>query len=307
VIVWGDEFPSWLLVLGELRLRAAVVILSSPTFISLVKSLVAANCLIVTAEDAWSVLTPATTGECSLCLVDGRVGAASARLLETCGVTRILGTRGLRRAIPHWTHDSFTAAHWTLGGVTTEEVTGVCLALGSSTPSCHAIPSSVGRDASTVLSVMAPARKYRPTPPSTTVTPLGCEQLGTPLHPIYHSGGLLPGSCDKRTVVLTPGVFAPKGNWAQRNLTIDEVLTAKDCGRVAASLMGSAFLPNVLLRTLTPGKCLVALATRWECNGGGITFFSRYRRSLKLQSLRPRNRRRNRLSSNLKLRTKKGI
>ena len=95
VVVWGDEFPSWLLVLGELRLRAAVVILSSPTHTSLVKSLVAANCLIVTAEDAWSVLTPATTGECSLCLVDGRVGAASARLLETCGVTRILGTRGL--------------------------------------------------------------------------------------------------------------------------------------------------------------------------------------------------------------------
>jgi hypothetical protein len=228
-------------VLGELRLRAAVVILSSSTQTSLVKSLVEETCLIVTAEDAWSVLTPATTGECSLCLVDGRVGAASARLLETCGITRILGTRGLRRSIPHWTHESRTAAHWRLGGVTTEEVSGVCLTLGSSNLYRQAIQPSVGRDASTVLSVQVPVRKYRPAPPLSTVTWLGCEQLGTELIPIYHGGGLPPGACNKCTVVLTPGLFAPKGDWAQRNLTLDEGLTAKDCGRVTASLMGRVF------------------------------------------------------------------
>jgi hypothetical protein len=260
-------------VLSELRLRAAVVILSSSTQISLVKSLVEKNCLIVTTEDAGSVLTPPTTGECSLCLVDGRLGAASARLLETCGITRILGTRGLQRSIPHWTHESWTAAHWSLGGVTTKEVTGVCLTLGSSNLYRHVIQPSVGRDASTVLSVQAPAQKYQPGPPSSTMTPLGCEQLETELTPIYHGDGLLPGKCDKCTVVLTPGLFAPKGNWAHRNLNLDEVLTAKDCGRVAASLMGYVILTNVFLRHSTPGKCLVTLATQWGCNGGGNNAF----------------------------------
>jgi hypothetical protein len=51
-IVWAEDFPSWLLVLGELRLWAAVVVLTSATHLSLVKSLVEANCLILRAENA---------------------------------------------------------------------------------------------------------------------------------------------------------------------------------------------------------------------------------------------------------------
>ncbi len=92
VIVWGDAFPSWLLVLGELHLRASVVVLSSDAQLCLVKSLVAADCLILTTAEARTVLTPALSGGCSLCLVDGRIVADTTRLLQSCGVTRILGT-----------------------------------------------------------------------------------------------------------------------------------------------------------------------------------------------------------------------
>jgi hypothetical protein len=273
VIVWGDDFPSWLLVLGELRLRASVVVVSSELHLSLIQSLVEEDCLVITAAHALSVLTPDTTGGCSLCLVDGRVLPTTARLLQSCGVTRILGTRGIRRAIPQWTNVGWSAAHWKLGGVTNEEVSGVCLALGSAPPASHHSLDSIGRDASTVLSIKAPGRKYRPSPRSSTVSPLGCEQLGTPLYPVYHGGGLLPGGCDKRTVVLSPGLYAPQGSWLQRTLTMEEVLIAKDCGRVAIDLLGAGLLPNSFLRNLVPGKCLVAFANRWGCNGG-VTLFS---------------------------------
>jgi hypothetical protein len=189
-------------------------------------------------------------------------------------VTRILGTRGIRRAIPEWPHDSWSASHWKLGGVTTAEVSGVCLALGAKTPLGLSIPDSVGQDASTVLSVKATALKFCPAPSSTTVTPLGCKQLGTARSPVFHGGGLLPGDCDKRTTVLAPGLYAPKGTWAQRTLTVEEVLIAKDCGRVALDLLGSGHLGNAMLQRIIPGKCLVAFATRWGCNGGGNAFFA---------------------------------
>jgi hypothetical protein len=99
--------------------------------------------------------------------------------------------------------------------------------------------------------------------------------MGTTRFPVFHGKGLLPERCDKRTVVLAPGLFAPKGTWAQRNLTIEEVLIAKDWGLVAIKLLGSIVLANSFLQELLPGKCLVALATKWGCNngGGGCLFF----------------------------------
>jgi hypothetical protein len=43
---------------------------------------------------------------------------------------------------------------------------------------------------------------------------------------------------------------------------------------MAINLLGSVFLRNELLKKIIPGKCLVALANQWECNGGGTSFFS---------------------------------
>jgi hypothetical protein len=135
-------------------------VVSLEAHLSFVQSLVEEDCLIVTSANAQSVLTPETSGGCSLCLIDGRVIPSTARLLESCGVTHILGTKGIRQAIPDWTHDSWKATHWDLGGVTTAEVTGVCLSRDTRAPVGLAISASVGCDASTVLSVKAPAKKY---------------------------------------------------------------------------------------------------------------------------------------------------
>jgi hypothetical protein len=158
------------------------------------------------------------------------VAPKTAGILHACGVTRILGTRGLRRAIPGWSHESWTAPHSSLDRVTTETVDEVCLAYGGRPPKYVVYLPGVGRDASTVLSVKAPARRYRPSPPMSTVEPLGCETMGTARVPCYHGGGLLPGACDWWTLVLTPGLYAPKGQWALRSLTLEEVLIVKGLG-----------------------------------------------------------------------------
>jgi hypothetical protein len=67
-------------------MRTPVVVLSSDTHLAFVKSLVEEDCLIVSTEAALSALDPSTVGQCSLCLVDGRVASDSARFLQTCGV-----------------------------------------------------------------------------------------------------------------------------------------------------------------------------------------------------------------------------
>jgi hypothetical protein len=83
VIVWGDDFPSWLLVLRELRLRTCVVVVSSELHLGLVQSLVEEDCLVITTAHARAVLTPGTTGGFLLCLLDGRVLPTTARLLQS--------------------------------------------------------------------------------------------------------------------------------------------------------------------------------------------------------------------------------
>jgi hypothetical protein len=205
VVVWGDEFPSWLLVLKEPRMQARVVVLTSETQLAFVQSLVEEGCLIVTAKKAREILDPNTVGHSSLCLVDGRVASDTARFLQTCGVTRILGTKGIRRSIPGWSHATWTSEHVRLGGVATEKVEGVCLSLGSISPAGIERPDGVGRDASAVLSIKAPARHHQPAPPTSTVSPLGCQDLGTSRFPCFHGGGLLPGNCDRKTVVSSVG------------------------------------------------------------------------------------------------------
>lgn len=85
------------------------------------------------------------------------------------------------------------------------------------------------------------------------VKPLGCEILGTSQTPLYHGRGLLPANCNHWSTVLTPGLYAPKGEWTLRNLTVEEILVAKDCGHVALNLLGSGTLTNDFLRKLLPG------------------------------------------------------
>jgi hypothetical protein len=127
----------------------------------------------------------------------------------------------------------------------------------------------VPRDASIMLSVQAPTHRYRDPPQAAVLAPLCCENLGTWRDPYFHGGGLLPDDIDQKTRVLTPGVYAPKGKWALRSLTVEEVIVAKDFGRILPVLMAVERLNNRFFHPLIPGKILVALALQWGCNGVG--------------------------------------
>jgi hypothetical protein len=81
--------------------------------------------------------------------------------------------------------------------------------------------------------------------------PIGCVNLGTPAKPYFHVHGLLPGNLNGRTEVLSPGVFAPKAHWALQNVTLEEVLLAKDYGKVLAELLSSVNISNIFLWNLT--------------------------------------------------------
>jgi hypothetical protein len=65
-----------------------------------------------------------------------------------------------------------------------------------------------------MLSVQAPTDRFRDPPQAAVLLPLGSENLGTLRAPYFHGGGLLPGPIDQKTLLLTPGTYAPKGKWA---------------------------------------------------------------------------------------------
>jgi hypothetical protein len=271
VILWGNDFCSWTGAVQELKLRPVAVILTNLDLIDLTRATVGPDCFVGLASEVEQVMA-ALSGQCRLGLVDGRPNINICTLGGCFGLEYIIGTKNLRRGFVGWRHDSYAFKHCDVGGVTTTATHGVCLRRGDQLPLRDFLPVFVPRDASTMLSVQAPTHKYRLAPSSAVLSPLGCENLGSAGKPFYHGGGLLPESSDRTTRVLVPGVFAPKGHWALRPLTLEEVLVAKDFGRVLPNLLAMGRLDNDFLRRLVPGKTLVVLATRWGCNGGVLSF-----------------------------------
>jgi hypothetical protein len=258
VFLWGDSFCSWMGVLQEMKFRPVAVILTSRACFDLVRGCVSADCFVGLESDLNDKIISSLRGICKLGLVDGRITSRTCSMATQLALKGILGTKPLRRPIPGWCHDSWGLRHCDRGGITTRQTTGVCLLIpGATTPTIQSLGPSVPRDASTVLCPQAPAHKYRPAPPRSVVQPLGCEELGPTDKPYFHGGGLLPGDLDRRTEVLTPGVFASKGDWALRDLTLEEVLVAKDFGKVLTSMLSAGTVSNGLLRSLTPGKTLL--------------------------------------------------
>jgi hypothetical protein len=107
---------------------------------------------------------------------------------------------------------------------------------------------------------MAPHYILRSAPPQRHVGDGVCRNLGTTHRPHYHGGGWLPVVITTKTCVLTPGIFAPKGTWGIRPLTVREYLACKDVPEQIIRELGDAPLlgPNAMLETLVPGKCLEA-------------------------------------------------
>jgi hypothetical protein len=94
VIVWGTSFPSWLLVLEELRLHAHVVVFTSEDHFKFVRDLVEEDCLIMMEDKAKTLLLDPKKigGNCSLCLFDKQVESGTAHFSQTHGVTQIVNT-----------------------------------------------------------------------------------------------------------------------------------------------------------------------------------------------------------------------
>ena len=271
VILWGDAFSSWLGAAQELHYRPVAVILSTLDSVELVRASVGVDCFVGLAGDV-EIILDSLSGKCRLGLVDGRPTREICSLAERFGLECIVGTKNVRRSIGGWKHDHEHLWHCEVGGVTTTSTHRVCLLPGNQIPTRVVRESVVPRDASTMLSVQAPTHRYRDPPATTVLSPLGCENLGTARAPQFHGGGLLPEQIDRRTYVLTPGVYAPKGKWALRALTVEEVIVAKDFGRLLAASLAVEQLSNRFLDSLVPGKSLVALARQWGCNGGGWCF-----------------------------------
>jgi hypothetical protein len=125
----------------------------------------------------------------------------------------------------------------------------------------------VGRDASTIMGSKGHSLFYRPAPLDIHLTPLRCEILGNARTPFVHGGGLLPADVSRKTRVLTPTLFAPKGTWGVRMLSGEELLLAHDWPMFHIDAVGDSCkdFPSLL-----PGKCLVAGLRQLVGNGGGV-------------------------------------
>eukprot|EP00978_Attheya_sp_CCMP212_P042818 scaffold267806_cov39-Attheya_sp.AAC.1 len=106
---------------------------------------------------------------------------------------------------------------------------------------------------------------YRPVPSSIHLLPLRCEQLGNGSSKYYHGGCLLPDTVSRGTRVLTPTLLAPKGSWAVRCLSVEEVLLAHDWPMCLIELAANCCHT---LPPLIPRKSLVAGFQQILGNGG---------------------------------------
>jgi hypothetical protein len=73
--------------------------------------------------------------------------------------------------------------------------------------------------------------------------------------------------------VITPGIFAPKGTWGIRPLTVSEFLGCKDVPEATIKQLAGCPLPGgaKLLSAFVPGKCLVAGFSMVNGGGAGST------------------------------------
>ena len=259
-VVFGGEFSSWLPVLRELGYRAVLVILRNDRLLEAVEDLVEDKCAVWCGPD-WSVFRAAMPffghDRKMMGFVDGRMTGELRTMAEGMGIHTMFGTKGIRRAFPGWTLETQRVEHAKVGGVTTGYATVTALTRITNGLRPGPLPFVVERDASTVLSVKPFVKTFRAVPASIPADDLRCLNLGSPGHPHYHGGGLLPGVLDRGVWVLAPGLFVPKGQWGLRHLTSEEILVAKDFSPGTVAKFAPESLTNTFLADLVPGKCLV--------------------------------------------------
>jgi hypothetical protein len=265
-VVFGQSFPSWLPVLSELGFEAVLVLLRTDEHLAKVEAFVGDKCVIWCGSDwgAFGATVPDFSGRECCGLVDGRVTGEAMSLFSSMSVRRVVGTKRARRGFSGWSSAHIGVPHSQVGGITTHHATMEGFQQTTEALLVEKLPYVVGRDASTVLSVMEVSRRYRRAPRVRTVLPLDCVNLGSDSHPEYHGGGLLPGMLDKSVQVSTPTLFAKPGYWGLRSLSNVEILLAKDLSEADSGKLKDV---RPFLGSFTPGKCLV-FGFRALFNGG---------------------------------------
>jgi hypothetical protein len=185
-------------------------------------------------------------------------------LFSSMSVRRVVGTKRARRGFSGWSSAHIGVPHSQVGGITSHHATMEGFQQTTEALLVEKLPYVVGRDASTVLSVMEVSQRYRRAPRVRTVLPLDCVNLGSDSHPEYHGGGLLPGMLDKSVQVSTPTLFAKPGYWGLRSLSNVKILLAKDLSEADSGKLKDV---RPFLGSFTPGKCLV-FGFRALFNGG---------------------------------------
>jgi hypothetical protein len=158
-IILCRAFPSWLLVVTELRLTPHAIILETGIYVEVIWALVPSNCQIHVGRHE-DVCLP-SLGKTALGLVDGSFNVKIGNRLREWRVNWVFYTRQLRRAIDGWNNTSIQLHHsHHLGGVTLGTVR-LGAAFRTAAPGVLPIPVIAPRDASTVLSVKGIVHNYQ--------------------------------------------------------------------------------------------------------------------------------------------------
>ena len=277
-ILFGGASCSWLPVVEQLGYRAVGVLLTSDHGLSYVRACVPAGCRILVCPQ-WSRLDalpfPGPPG--TVAFLDCRFTGLVARLLESVGVRDAITTRGLRRITPGWVSSMTSISHATVGGVTSSVVSVTRVRFGSTVVPGRAVPSVVGRDASTILSSTTYCRRFWARPDARVLVPLRTEFGVSGRVRYYHGGGLLPAGASTSTWILAPHVRAPPGRWGLRPLTFEEVLLAHDFNSSHCRLLMP--LPDGVRHALRPSlyplRCLLYGCQSFDLGlrgDGGVKF-----------------------------------
>jgi hypothetical protein len=155
------SFPSWLLVLDELRLAPHAVLLEEATYVAAIRVLVPASCQIRVGD--YSDVQFDSLGKTAVLLVDGGFTATLALGWHAWGIPRVMHTRQQRRSLSGWNNTSVALPQAYLGGVTLGTIQ-IGASFRGEAPGIASLPDIAPRDASMILSVKGVAHHYRRAP-----------------------------------------------------------------------------------------------------------------------------------------------
>jgi hypothetical protein len=164
-VLVSPAFPSWLLVLQELKVTPSLVVLATSWYLSLVEALVPTSCRIFVGTLTNAPFTVGSPDKKAIGLIDGGLTTLISAWFEGLGIRTIFPTRQQQQRIAGWNNTSIALRHESLGGVTLGRA-WIGAAFQDNTPKPGPVPDIAPRDASTVLLVKGEAHYFRRAPSS---------------------------------------------------------------------------------------------------------------------------------------------